>query len=429
MTLFKSDKILWTVTIFLIIQNYIPSELFFILGLIYILYYIFFKDDKKIFIPLKEYKILILFFIWGLVVGLFSYITGSDITARDVIRDIFYFLNPLIYIYIGAIYAKKDIDIYKIFNAFILAGGILSILQLGNTFLNFAKVATSFSVQSWRNVTGDGIMVASISIAIILSGVIPKDKRLPKPITNLLFVIMLIEFLITLSRTNTLIFLIVYVIFSFNYNNYKRNAKKVLVLLIIMIVVGVGMYSFLPTQIRDLYIDKLLSSTNEISSNHSWSTLAEIQGNWRGYETYCAIEQWKNSTLLEQILGSGFGKRIYVGEYAYTLLNQTDDNGNPTNTITVLHNGYATMLIKLGALGVILYITFYILLIIKAIKAIKRFKNIESITLLAVGSIFLIQTYFLNGLYKDICFYPLVILIGYTGFFIQNKHKIETDNY
>lgn len=427
MTLFKSDKILWIVTIFLIIQNYIPSELFFILGLIYILYYIIFKDDKKIFIPLKEYKILILFFIWGLVVGLVSYITGSDITARDVIRDIFYFLNPLIFIYIGAIYAKKDIDIYKIFNAFILAGGILSILQLGNTFLNFAKVATSFSVQSWRNVTGDGIMVASISIAIILSGIIPKEKRLSKVTTIFLLIVMMIEFLITLSRTNLLVFFIMYFILSFKKDNNKINKKNILIFFAIILVLAFLVFIILPEQIRDSYINKLLSTKSEISSNHSWTTLAEIQGNWRGYETYCGIEEWKNSNILKQIIGHGFGKRIYVGEYAYTLLNQTDENGRPMDTIAVLHNGYATMLLKLGVLGVVLYIGFYLLLIKKAIKGMRKLKDVESKSLFSVAFIFLIQTYFLNGLYKDYCFYPLVILIGYTGYKIQKKMN-RTEN-
>lgn len=430
MSLLKNNKVFFSIILFLIIQNYIPSEYFFIIGVIYLLYYFFFKENMKFIKPLKECRILILFVIWGILMGLIYSVLHSNITARDFIRDIFYHINPLIYIYIGAIYAKNKIDIYKIFNSFIIAGGVLSILQLINVFLNFSNIISTYSVNSWRSIAGQGVMVGSISIAIILSGIIPKEKRLSKSNYYFLLVMMSADFLITMSRTNLLIFMVSYFIFSVNKENKVKVIKFLVFFVASLIIVYLILYKFLPNEIRESYINKLISSGSEISSKHNWNTLAEIQQNWRGYETYCALQQWKESHVINQIFGSGFGKRIYVGEYAYLLLNQVDANGNPTDTIAVLHNGYSTMLIKLGVLGVIFYIIFYFLLIKKAIKGMKILKNIESKTLLIIAITLLMQTYFLNGLYKDVCFYPLIILIGYCSYIIENeinKHKNEEE--
>lgn len=424
MKLFKSDKIFWIVTIFLILENYIPSELFFILGFIYCLYYTVFKNGRKIFLPFKEYKILVLFLILGSILGLiYCLVEQNGITIKDFIRDVFYFMNPLVFIYIGAIYAKKDVDIYKILNAFILAGGILSVLQLGNSFFSILNARDIYTVENWRDLTGDGIIVASISIAIILSNIIPKERKMNKAINSFSLVIMLIEFFITLSRTNLLIFVITYIIFAIKKVDYKANIKRKAIALITVLGILLLTIFLIPDNIKTSFIEKLISTKSEISLNHEWKDMTEIEGNWRGYETFCAVEQCKASPILKQLFGNGFGKRIYVGESAFLLLEQTD-NGNPAYTIPVLHNGYATMLIKLGIFGVICYIGFYVLLIIKSVKERKNFKNINCKLLLIVGVIFIIQTYFLNGLFRDTCFYPLVLLMGYSGYMLD-KRKIN----
>lgn len=425
MKILKGNNVFFTIIVFLIIQNYVSSELFFIIGLIHMIYYIVFKDRTKIFLPFREYKILIIFFVWGTILGLASFVNGDERTVTDFVRDVFYYLNPLVYIYIGALYAKKKVDIYKIFNAFIIAGAILSCIELINTYMNMSGLMASFSVETWRRSSGGGILVASLSLAIIFAGVIPKDKRLSKWIIWSSVCVMLLDFVITFSRTNLLVLVITYLILTLNKTNYKKVVKNLFIVIIGIIIVLFIMLKFIPAQITDAYINKLFNSINEISSNHEWKTVAEIQGNWRGYETYCAINNWKNSNLVDQLIGNGLGKRVNVGYYAYIFLHQVDSYGRPTDTIPVLHNGYATMLIKQGILGVIIYIIFYFGIITKGIKGIKKINNIESRILLIIGLILAIQTYFLNGLYKDYCFYPLIVLLGYSAFSIEYLRRKE----
>lgn len=395
-------------------------------GVIYLFYNIIIENKGKIFIPFKEYKLLILFLIWGCLLGLIFMSIDDNIELKDFIRDMFYYINPLVYLYIGAMYSKNEISIYKILNSLILASGILCFIELINVFNSVESIFSSFSVESWRKVSGVGVMTSSIALGIIFSNIIPKENKMSKMVNIICLIIIIIDFIVTLSRTNLLILVISYLVFAMNLKNVKKILKNMVILIVGVIAFVLIISKLLPNQIKEAYIDKLFKSFYEISSNHEWNSLAEIQGNWRGYETYCAIIQCRKSTLFQQFFGSGFGKRIYVGNYAYTLLKQTDDNGIPVTSIAVLHNGYATMLIKQGILGVILYLTFYCLIIWKGIKSVKKYDNVSSRILLVVGLIFLIQTYFLNGLYKDYCFYALLVLLGFASFDIDMK--IEEEN-
>lgn len=425
----KERKYFLPIILFLIIQNYISSEMFFLLGCAYLVFYVGFKENFKLYMPFKEYRILIIFLIWGLLLGVINRLLLQNENYMDFVRDIFYFSNPLVYIYIGFLYAKENINIYKIFNSLIIAGTIMSLLAIMNMLDGLTQLSNIITVQGWRNITGDGVMVGAIGLAIIFSKVIPKEQRLSNKFNILSIITMTSVLLISLSRTNLLIFVITYLILSIKNSNNKIPIKKILMIVGVIILFFVMIYIIFPKNVSELIIGKMLNSINEIDANHDWDSFAEVQGNWRGYETHSALKEWRESNIFNKMFGHGFGKRIYVGNYAYDLLKQTDSYGNKADSIPVLHNGYATMLVKLGILGTGLYLLFYLLLISKSRKELKRDSNdVNTKVLLTVGLVLLIQTYFLNGLYKDYCFYPLIILLGYSGFKVQlnviKKEKI-----
>lgn len=417
------NKIYWPVVIFLIIQTMVSSELFWLLGLLVCIYEIV-KRRGKIDLPFKEYKIFFVFLIWGTLIGLFGYLKGS-IAIKDLVRDIFYFTNPIVFMYVGAKYAKHKIDIYRILNAFLLSCGIISFFALADMFQNLISLSSAFSVESWRTVVGKGGVIIGISIAIIFSGVIPSRNCLKKSILIPITALSSTYLLFSLSRTDMLIAIIMYICLVFQKENAKKVIKRILIGALLALVAIFILNSILPQTISSAFTEKFLKSFSEMSSSHSWTTVEEIQGNWRGYETYCAMNQWGNYNLIKQIFGAGFGERIYVGNYAYLFLKQVDAYGNPSSSISVLHNGYATQIIKLGVLGVIAYLFFYYKIIKKALKEKRKYDSIYSRLLLGVGLVLLFQTYFLNGLFKDYCYYPMIIIIGYTAYNIQRNKLLD----
>ena len=419
------NKIYIPIVLFLIIQKFVPSEAFFVIGLLYVIYLTLFDNKSKIFLPFREYKILIILLVWGSLIGVIRLMDNNNSLVIDWVRDVFYYMNPLVFLYIGSYYSKKEMNINCIFNSFIISGGILSFLQLITLLHTTNSLNITNNVYNWRNITGTGVLVSALSLAIIASGIIPKEEKIPGILLKIITIIMIIEFAISLSRTNILIAIITYIVLGYNGLSKKRRisgSKIVASFVIISIFIGIILV-FIPSKIREAYVEKIFSSFSEISSNHEWNTTAEVQKNWRGYETYCATKEWKEADPISKVFGFGFGKRIYVGEFAYQLLRQTNSYGKAETTIAVLHNGYATMLIKQGVLGVIVYVLLYVSLFNKGYKEFFKEKNTESKVLIAISIIMLFQTYYLNGLFKDYCFYPLIILMGYSSYKIEKNKK------
>ncbi|MGO5292610.1 hypothetical protein ACTQ1N_10635 [Porcincola sp. LCP21S3_C12] len=97
-------------TVLLILQSYIPSTLFLMLGIIELSLYIIFVLKGKIPINIiPGFNILILFLLWGAVLGLINF-NANGIAIRDYVRDIFYYSSPLIFMPIGMIYGKMNIE-------------------------------------------------------------------------------------------------------------------------------------------------------------------------------------------------------------------------------------------------------------------------------------------------------------------------------
>lgn len=417
----KSGKIYWPIVILLLIQTIVSSEIFWIIGALLLIYSIV-TYHGLIILPFKEYIILIIFLFWGIIISLFN-----NFQIIDFIRDIFYYTSPLIFIYLGIVLMRKRISIYSVLNAFIIFSSIISVLALLKVAQNFSTLITSSYVGDWRNEVGNGDTTLAITLAVILSGIIPNQYRINKYLYNFSSIICGLYFILTLSRTILLAIVIIFLCLAIKKNNYK-TIKKILTICIVLGIAILILFFILPKSITEQFIAKFISSLSEISFNHKWDSVAEIQANWRGYESYCAIKQWQQYNLLNQLFGAGFGERIYVGDYAFLFLNQVDAFGRPIDTIAVLHNGYAMQLVKLGIIGTVLYLLFYILIIRRGIKSYRQNDTIEARLLIGVGFELLFQTYFLNGLYKDTCFFALVILIGYAGQKCYTEYFNKTNN-
>ena len=417
----ENRYIFWPTLIFPVVQLFVSNEVFWMIGFISLCFIVVFKNNWRFTIPFPEYIIMIVFILWGMLLGLAHFFfSAADI--RDFVRDIFYYSTSIIYIYHGSWYAKKVKDSSRIYNSFIVSGAIVSIISLYRIYRSTGVFTVVSSLHEWRSSTSGGAIIIGVSLAIAFSGIIPKAKSLPNMLKLVCLSLSSLFFIMALSRTNLFIIVILYITLVLRKDNAQRILSR-MILSFIIIIGGIWLTTILlPNHLLAEYGKKVLSSLTEISTNNSWDNARTVQNNWRGYENYCALEQWKTSDTFTQIFGAGFGKRIYVGSYAYTLLGQLFSNGSPADAIAVLHNGYATQLIKLGIVGVVVYILLYLSIIWKGVKYLHYSE--DGRVLLAVGLTFLIQTLFLNGLFRDYCFYPLIILLGYT----YSRAKASFDN-
>lgn len=111
---------------------------------------------------------------------------------------------------------------------------------------------------------------------------------------------------------------------------------------------------------------------------------------------------------IDKFLGYGFGKGIYVGEFSYLVMPGSH------GTIPVLHNGYYTMLIKNGIVGLILYLSFYFTNIKTAIRYIKNKQNMyEAKFQIGILLALMTLTYFVTGIVSKSGYFVFCLLIGY----------------
>lgn len=164
------------------------------------------------------------------------------------------------------------------------------------------------------------------------------------------------------------------------------------------------------------FVLKIENTLVELSIKTDWSRYENIVQNWRGYEVFVALNQFNNFSLLQKIIGSGFGTLVPV---KYTNL-----VGVPLGSggIILLHNGYYTLLVKTGIFGLLCYLMFFCKLIFLSIK--KYFDNaMTSIVLLVISIITLISTYTTTGIFKRSYSFVTLIFIGFLIFTLSRKRK------
>jgi hypothetical protein len=83
---------------------------------------------------------------------------------------------------------------------------------------------------------------------------------------------------------------------------------------------------------------------------------SEIDDNWRGYEAARAMGQWSAGGPPRWLFGEGMGALVDLGMFQ-TL---TRSRADARRFIPIMHNGYMTVLVKTGLVGIALYLAFLV---------------------------------------------------------------------
>ena len=341
------------------LQPFVSPELFSIFGYLYIIVLVINNHFKVSICKNSSIKVLFLIFLIGLVVGILN------IYSRAYLRDLYYFLNPIVFLLIGLNITDNYNSYKRLLNSIVAISIIVSLISMAQmiigvgVFGQLASLRAYFDNVIWGNVFSIGIILAMWD-----------EKTLFEKHKKLCFSFLLLVSFLGLSRTVWIeVIVIITVVLMADKNKAKSIAKLLMISSLAILLVVISL-QFIPEAQLNLILDKIGNTSSEISSEDRWTSVSVIQNNWRGYEMYCAESQFKNGSLLEQLLGGGFGTGIKVGRVAALV-------GQPGEYIYVIHNGFYGMLVKEGIIGVILYICFYLLLIKDSLKRIFRTKHKE----------------------------------------------------
>lgn len=353
--------------------------------------------DKHIFVYL-------IFIFWGILGGILFQINNSD-GIYNLGKDIFYISNIVLFWISGKFIFSKCNNYNKLLSSVGLAAAIYSIVDLFKIILILIQNGISISsLQLYRTLIGTGntLPIFGVYICLLISNQITFKKRT----RNLINIVCVLDVLIHLSRTNIMILVIL--ILSSGVIKKTHKALKIFIAIILVITIG---WIIFPSTFQ-LFVNKLLSSFTEMSAtNDSWD-MYSIVNNWRGYEAHCEIVQFKSVGYFEKIFGSGLGTQLDAQGYAYLVTDAKE--------LAFLHNGYYTILMKWGLLGIIFYVVFLI-------RMIKQNNN-KAIFKMELGMILalLFATAVINGPLFSLDLAKWFFILG--GIYIVNRNIIKTHN-
>lgn len=293
-----------------------------------------------------------LFFVF--IIGILGFLIHRN-PFSDFVKDISYFIKPVIGIAIGYLACKKSGSVFLLYKAILFVGIFSASIHVIGIFLsgNFF----SASISTLRGDFGLDNFIEIFAFYILLFS----DRILDHPLSRYKFVktfflaLLLLSILIYFSRTMFVAFGLI----GFALFGYSRITLKTLKITgIFFILIGLFYAYLFSIRINrnsegiEAFLYKVKNAPAEIfktrvnRENHE-----ELWDHWRGYEAYRAYALIED-TPFGFVTGTGFGSLVNLKFKAPI----SQDGG--MKYISRLHNGYMFVFYKTGFFGSCFYLFF-----------------------------------------------------------------------
>lgn len=385
-------------------NNYELSFLFWVFALIFTIK----KRYSKTFLYYISHFILI-FLIAFLIGFLFNY------NKYFIIRDITYMLKPIFGLLIGYQFFNKDVK--NPFNFLLNAGLLMAIIHLSMVFYGIFFNAAR-SVREIREYGGyfNDYEVYTLIILIFY-------KKFNIEITKRQFKIYLtilgLSSFFYLARTNFIQFFILFFALKGWFKLNSKSVNLIASLAILTSLLSVFIYFYNPRRGQDgfeefMYKIKMIPG-EAFSTKINRSDWRDFHDHYRSYENVRTIEQMThNNTLL---IGEGIGSQVDLKQKVYL-------GDMFLRHISILHNGYLTVLLKSGLIGILLLISSILFLFKKFPSKNELDRNIN-LLILGTGIFLIFSFWVFMGIYNLLD--SKSIFIGFL-FAIKNNLAIKNQS-
>lgn len=331
-----------------------------------------------LFLTLKRYysvdilKLIIPFFVIAIIAGIRSFFYKYD--TYTIVRDIAYFIKPIVGLLIGyqCVSSKKN----NFLNVVVYISLIFAIVHL-------LMVAYAFAFESIRNIHRIRLHAGYFSdfetFAFII--IIFKHKfnlNYSKKFYLFLLITIGTSVVFYFARTNLIQF---FILFFGMFGLYKFSKEKLIILCALFILGFLGYQKIVEMNpIRNAkgiegFLYKVKNAPKEIYDPYIVNdNSSRFHDNFRSYETKVTILQMLNDSNSALYFGKGLGSTVDYGRYMGT------NDGTMVKHAPILHNGYTTVFLKAGLLGLFIYLIMMFNLY--HLGARKKFANQENIKLL-----------------------------------------------
>lgn len=333
----------------------------------------------------------------------------------QIIRDITYLLKPIIGLLIG--YQLCKFNSKTAFKTIIYTGFFIAVVHLVILAITAARFQ-SLSVNLLREYGG---YFSDYEIYVLIILIFHKNFNLEFSKKKLYFLILVlaVSSFLYLARTNMIQFAILYVGMK---GYYKINKQSILVVSSVAIAVLVGYAAVLSYNPKrngkglEAFLYKIkIAPIEPFKTKIDRDDWKDFNDNYRSFENILTVKQVTHDGIVPTVMGKGLGATINLGRRVRS------NDGTFVQQIAIVHNGYMTVFLKSGLIGV-----FFVFLSIYYIAKTRKPENelLENCNRLLLGTgFFLLISYFVFlGFYFK--FDTKAVLVGFIIAIMERERKL-----
>lgn len=354
------------------------------------------------------------------IVGI-AFISGlfQNYPLYKIIRDITYLVKPIVGLLIG--YQLCKFNSKTAFKTIIYTGVFIALIHL----VILAITALRFQSLSVNLLREYGGYFSDYEIYVLIILIFSKNFNLeiPKNKRYLLILILASSSFLYLARTNMIQFVILFIGMK---GYYKINRKSIIAISSVIVAVLVGYAAVLSYNPKrngkgfEAFLYKIkIAPIEPFKTKINKADWKDFNDNYRSFENITTIKQVTQEGPVAVVFGKGLGATINLGQRVRS------NDGTFVQQIAIVHNGYMTVFLKSGLVGV-----FFVFLSIYYISQTRKPENdvAESYNRLLLGSaFFLLISYFVFlGFYFK--FDNKAIFLGFLIAIMERERKINSSS-
>ncbi|MCF6129778.1 hypothetical protein L1S35_08835 [Flavobacterium sp. AS60] len=339
-----------------------------------------------------------------------------------VIRDITYLTKPFIGLLVGYQLCKKFPLIA--FKTIVFTGFFIALIHLSLIFhaIIFYKATTVNDIRFFGGYFSDFEVYALIIV------IFHERFQLNFSRKKAFFFMSIIGFSVFmyLARTNFIQFIILFLALK---GYFEVNKKSIIVVVSVLILTGIGytiIYNMNPKRNGDgiealLYKIKIapIEAFKTKINREDWK---DFNDNYRSYENIMTVRQMTREGYLSLLFGQGIGSQIDLKQKVWL-------GDMELRYISILHNGFMTIFLKAGLLGLFIYLITIYLLFKKSQSESELIQNID-LLLLGTGIFLIFSNWVFMGVYNLLDSKSILIgtIICYKGMAIKSHlNQLKND--
>ncbi|NMG29256.1 hypothetical protein [Aromatoleum evansii] len=342
---------------------------------------------------------------------------GYDNEPYPYLKDAWYFINPVGVILVGYSFGALTPRLSHALRLLVIAGLILASLHLAKFAIN--PNLLSLPATEVRALAGNGNFVVGLTCAFLIASIGRWREMLAiRPIFGWI-VLLLCGVSITLAYSRTLV--LVVLVFWTALRGLMLGSR--FVKLGAAVIVGLALLGALAASLppaseaeKKTFTGKMLRSAQELTIA-DYRDQQSINDNFRGFETARAYKDYVDGGVLRWLGGRGFGHFVDLGVYLFL-------GDGPMRYIPVLHNGMLYVLVKTGALGLILYLVSFGWLFRRgavAARSVDPDERFAGLIVQGAVAVSLLTSWLIAGPFNKTALVSVLLLLGFCLSIVERK--------